>query len=622
MTQQDAIKIVKDIIQNAWRHKAYNRTVELAKEYKAFITGDGIDEFLKKVKIREDDDSFELRKEITVNITETATALVIDPQYKLPRSNSIEKTLYYQDNDLKRLQEMQKVKNNFFEGSRSVEDYMGTSWIELNNLDPNTFVVLDWKTNKGKERIQPYPVEYPSEQVYHYNKKNGILEWICLHREEEGADPEMYLFYTPNFTVIFSKKEDYKWKNHKADIEFYKEFPLNNYDDVVGVIKNGDDYYDITVLTPHNLGRVPGFFVGFVSDLRTRRSYVSPIHKGQPILKKIVKLNSEFDITISKHAFQQKIQYGSPCPDCFGKGTRIEGTMCITCNGSGNNPKDEHQSGLDVLTIPRPRDSQELFDLSKLIHYVPNDVRVPKFQYETLEHYMKRHKEAVYNSNVYSAKDFVETAYSKNVDLQNVYDALWPMAKAWERTYNFIIGTLAKITDLEEGLVHSLYFRKDFKMKGLSELYEDLVKVGTANADEFVKKDIENDIAQIMYEDDERHLKRYEVQNHFFPFNGKTKDEISMLISSPNLCPQKTKVLYANYSYIFDELDLEFARKGVDFYYLAVDKQKKALDKKIKEIMDEIKSQQPEEIIYDTRTALQDANGRGGQAEERPVETT
>ena len=625
MKQEVAVNLVKDIIQNAYRHKSYNRTVELAKEYKACITGDGIDDYLQRVKIREDEETFALRKDITVNITETLTSLVIDPQYKLPRSNSIERRLFYKDDDVEKLKAFTEIKNKFYEGNRSVEDYMSSSWIELNNLDPNTFIVLDWLTNTNKQRIQPYPVEYPSDQVYHFNKKNGVLEWICLHREEEGADPEMYLLYGKEFTVVFTKKRelDYKWKNNKADIIYYQEFPVEDFHSPVAVMKNSDDYYDIYILKPHNLGYVPGLFAGYVTDLRTRRTYVSPIHKGQPILKKIIKLNSEFDITLSKHAFQQKIQYGSPCPNCHGNGKTLAGLVCKECQGTGNNPKEKHESGMDTLVIPRPRDANDLFDLSKLIHYVPADVRIPKFQYDTLQNEMRRHKEAVYNSNVFSTKEFTETAYSKNVDLQNVYDALWPMAQAYARAFNFIIGAIAKITDLDKNLIHNLSFRKDFKMKSLSDLYQDLSTVGTSNADEFVKKDIENDIAQIMYEDDERALKKYYTMRHFFPFNGKTKDEIKQIITSPRLCTERVKVLYANYSYIFDELELEFGKKGVDFYYMSIDKQKKALDKKVETMIDEIEAESPQTIdIYGTEGNLQPPETRDRQAERTTSQAT
>lgn len=598
MEQLDAINIVKDIIQNAFRHKNYFRTVEKADEYKTYVTGEGIDERLERLTTRESEEDFSLRKEITVNITDSVTSSLIDPQYKLSRSNSIEKELFYTDDSEKKLEELKTVIGKFWEGDKSVEDYMSSSWIELNNLDPNAFVVIDWKTNKKNERIRPYPVEYTSDQVYHFNKKNGILQWICLHRMEDGADPEMYLFYGQDFTIVFSRKETVEWKNYKADIQFYKEFPVGDYEGVVATIKNEDDFFDVKVLRPHNLGFVPGFFAGFVKDLYTRESYLAPIHKAYPYLRKIVKINSELDITMSKHAFQQKVQYAAPCPECSGNGTLVEGGVCGYCGGHGTDPKETHESGLDVMRVPRPRDAQDLFDLSKLIHYVPADVKIPKFQYETLAAEIKKAREAVYNSNVYENKQVEETAYAKNVDLQNVYDALWPMAKAYERVYNFIIDAVSKITDLDKNLSHNLSFRKDFKMKTLSDLYNDLALLGQSDAEEFVKKEVEEDIAQILYEDDERELLKFHTQRHFFPFNGKARDDIRILVTKPDLCPEKVKVLWANFSYIFDELEHDFKSEGVDFYRLSREKQKVALDKKVEEIIQSLPKDDEIELNY------------------------
>jgi len=614
MTQQEAILIVKDIIQGGLRHRNYQRTVEKATQYKRYITGEEIHKEMQRFNKREDDEAFAQRVAITSNITETVCSNIIDPQYKLPRSNSIEKRLEYVNPDTKKYNEFTRILSRFWENSKSVDDYMSKSWIELNNIDPNAFVAIDWKTNTGGERIKPYPVEYLSDQVYHYNKVNGDLMWVCVHRDEDGHDPEMYIFYSKDFTLTFARKKDkFQWTDKQADIIYYKQFPIEDFgDEPVAVLKDQDDYYDIYLPRPHNLGRVPGMFVGFVTDLYTRSSYLSFIHKAFPILKKIVKVNSELDLTMSLHAFPQKVQYVNPCPKCHGNRRTVEGTECTYCNGSGTDPQSVHSSAQDVMEVPRPRDKEELFDLSKLVYYVDQDVELPKFQEATLSRLTKWCKEAVYNSEVFSRGNVAETAYSKNVDLQNVYDALWPMAKAYSLAYNFIVDTIAKITDLDNGLIHNLSFRKDFKMKSLSDLYLDLEVIGRSGiSDEFVKVAVEDDIAEVLYEDDQRELLKYKTRKYFFPFSGKTKDEVKLCVTSPRLVPEEIKVLWANFSYILDELEHDFKLKSIDFYRMPREKQREAMNEKVKEIIERNKEQ--EEI--NVGGTLQTASGGA-----RPVE--
>ena len=595
MNQQEAILIVKDIIQGSLRHKNYARTVEKATKYKRYITGEGIDREMRKFDRREDDDAFTQRVAITSNITETVCANLIDPQYKLPRSNSIEKRLSYISTDNSKYDDLTRILARFWENSKSVDDYMSKAWIELNNIDPNSFVAIDWKTNVNGERIKPYPVEYLSDSVYHFNKTNGDLNWVCVHREEDAPDPEMYILYAKDFTVIFArKKEKYQWPDRKADLIFYKQFPIEDFgSESVGVLKNGDDYFDIYIPQPHGLGYVPGFFVGFVTDLATRSSYLSFIHKAFPILKKIVKVNSELDLTMALHTFPQKVQYVNPCPKCNGNRRTIEGTECSFCHGSGVDPQSVHKSAQDVMEVPRPRDKEDLFDLSKLVYYVDQDVELPKFQEATLARLTKWCKEAVYNSEVFSRGNVAETAYAKNIDLQNVYDALWPMAQAYALTYNFIVETIAKITDLDDGLIHNLSFRKDFKMKSLTDLYADLEIIGRSGvSDEFVKVAVEDDIAEVLYEDDPRELLKYKTKKYFFPFSGKTKDEIKLCVTSPRLVPEEIRVLWANFSYILDELEQDFKKRGVDFYRVPREKQREAINKKVDELIEQNKEQE------------------------------
>jgi hypothetical protein len=618
MNQQDAILIVKDIIQGGLRHRNYARTVEKATKYKRYITGEGIEKEMLRFSKREDDAAFTHRMEITSNITETVCANLIDPQYKLPRSNSIEKRFAYVSPDNTKYDTLSGILAKFWENSKSVDDYMSKAWIELNNIDPNAFVAIDWKANTNGERIKPYPVEYLSDQVYHFNKKNGDLTWVCVHREEDSPDPETYILYAKDFTVIFARKKDkYQWPDRKADIIYYKEFPIEDFgDEPVAVVKDKDDYFDVFLPKPHNLGHVPGFFVGFVTDLATRSSYLSFIHKAFPILKKIVKVNSEMDLTMALHAFPQKVQYVNPCPKCHGNRTTIEGKECAYCHGSGTDPESVHSSAQDVMEVPRPRDKEDLFDLSKLVYYVDQDVELPKFQEATLAKLTKWCKEAVYNSEVFSRGNVAETAYSKNVDLQNVYDALWPMAQAYAVTYNFIIDTIAKITDLDDGLIHNLSFRKDFKMKSLRDLYDDLEVIGRSGVtDEFVKVAVEDDIAQVLYEDDPRELLKYNTNKYFFPFNGKTKDEIKLCITNPRLVPEEVRVLWANFSYILDELEQEFKMKKVDFYRMPREKQREAINAKVKELVELNKEQEEINVGGTLQAASGGTRPAEGQAE-------
>lgn len=620
MEYTNAINIVNDIIRSGLRHKNYQRTVDLANEYKTIITGDGVEKYMKQFPKRETEEEFKDRCKLTINITETVCGNIIDPQKKLSRSNSIERTFQYTDKNQEKYKKLTEILNGFYEGDKSVDRYMAKSWIETNNIDPNTLVVVDWVFNQDGRTIRPYPVEYPAHKVYHFQKINGLLNWACVHRDETIFEPEKYILYSKNYTVIYSRKkfdESYKW-TYTADLEYYKDFNIKTFQGgEVALFKESDDsFWEISIATPHNLNEVPAFFAGYVTDLLTRETYLSSIHKAMPILKKLIKANGELDWTMLTHAFPQKIQYTTPCPQCNGRGSLISGEKCDNCNGEGHDPKDVQKSALDVIKVPRPREGDDMIDLSKLVYYVASDVRLLEFIDKFTDKLTKRCKEAVYNSEVFSRSDVAETATSKNIDLQNVYDALYDMAMAYSEKQNFLVRLIAKITDLDKGLEYHMRFRKDFKMKSLTDLYEDLKVVGDSNADEFVRKGIEDDIAKIMYEDDPHQLAKYETLNYFFPFNGKNKKEIEIIVTGTSMISKKVKTLWANFAWIFDEIEIEWKDKPGDFYKIERDKQREVIDKKVTQILEEIESQKEDINVGEALSQLgQQAAGLEPQAQ-------
>jgi hypothetical protein len=150
---------------------------------------------------------------------------------------------------------------------------------------------------------------------------------------------------------------------------------------------------------------------------------------------------------------------------------------------------------------------------------------------------------------------------------------------------------------MDENLVAFYNFSKDFKLKSLTDLYNDLKIVSDSGADSFVKEQIYDDIAGIVYSEDPIAKGKYEVKKAFFPFSGKSDKEIMFALSSNDI-PEEVKVLYLNYGWIFDEIYVENANSNspVNFYELNRAEQKVLIDKKVKEI---INNRQPI-VVADT----------------------
>ncbi|MCX6329094.1 MAG: hypothetical protein NTZ85_06200 [Bacteroidia bacterium] len=571
--------IIKKFVEIAegYRHPNYKRTCDKADTYKKLYTGEDMNSLMRRFDMREDTERFEQRLLITQHITSTVMRNLAKPQYKIPRANNIQRIITFANSNTKDDQ-LEKILGKFW-GKKSLDKYMATRWIELNNVDPNLFLVLEWAAfDNTKEKASPYPYEVYSKNVMDFKYINETLEYLVTFGTVEVLDEYKQKILTEKYTY-YGKNQTFTCTEMPELLNQAREIPVEIADGWLVLILKRNKTFLIQEIIPHNLGFVPAERIGWNRDIQTDGvTMISPLDDAIPILMKLVKANSELDLTMALHAFPQKVQYSKKCPadNCVG-GNLPDGSTCPRCHGDG---VEVHKTAQDVINLNMPDTKEELIDLDNIIRYVSPPVDLVKFQDVYVQRLAAWCKEAIYNTEVFSKKEISETATGKNIDLQNVYDALYPMADAYSEFWKFMVTTIAKIVSLDKGLVCDFIFSKDFKMKSLSDLYMDLKLAADSRADSFIKDTISEDIARIMYHDNPVELSKILTKKMFFPFSGKTQEEINLSLESENV-PEEIKTLYFNYGWIFDEIASEEAQKGNNFWTFERNEQKKLIDAKI-----------------------------------------
>lgn len=602
MTLSELINRLGEIIARDERHQDYDRVVANADTYRKLLTGEDMDSLMRKFDLRESEDMFAQRKRITQHITKTVSQNVKDVYHKIPRSNSVQRFVGYADNNIERQKLLNDTLRKFW-GKSSLDDYMNTRWIDLNFLDPNAFVVLEWgEFDNSTEHAQPYPYEVYSKNAIMFEYIDNVLQYLVSlnikskwvfdkYAGWKQVEYKVYTMYGMNQTLQFVEVKD------DAEInEIRKSFGVGDSLFITGKYFrksiNSEEYYYIVPFTTHNLGFVPADRVGVLHDMASDgRTFVSPMDKGVPILMKMVKANSELDLTMALHTFPQKIQYVSRCSSMECKnGFTFDGSKCPVCEGSGF---EIIKTAQESITLAMPKTKDDMLELSNMVHYDYPPIDLVKFQDEYVKSLTYQVKESIFNTEIFSRQQVAETATGKNISLQNVYDALYPVAIGYSTDWEFFVKAIAKITDLDKDLIAFYKFSKDFKLKSLTDLYLDLKAVGDAKASEFIKSSIEDDIAGVIYSESERELLKYNVKKSWFPFNGKSPEQIAVIIAS-NLVPLNTKVFWANFSYIFDLIELEQSEKGVDFFNAPRETQWEIIQAKIEGIASKVeKTEEP-----------------------------
>ena len=592
------------------KHADYQRTVDLAKEYKAHVSGVGIDDYLKRFAKREDEEMFEQRKRLTNSISQSVASSLQKPFYKVARNKNVKKKFTLKG-DKNREEIVQKMILGFYGtnelNTKGLDFWLKNRFIELTFTDPNAFVVIEWEAKPENVPLEPYPYEVNSIDAYDYTYKHGVLNELftrqsetIIYLDKDGAEKEKVVDAFTLYEIGSSLKVvEYCPKYFEA-----KGIVIDETRQVTFV---ENEIHFIATYNETNLDFIPAFRVGYIRDTATDgRTFVNPFESAMPYFRKALKAVSELDLSITLHTFPQKLQYVTKCK---GKGTKkcnngmVSGTqtVCSECKGSG---LQIHTSGQDAIYFPLPDTPDEMFDLDKILVYKQPPIDLIKFQDDYVRNLKKDAHLSVYNSNMFLAEDpqFAKTATEVNTNTQGIFDTLFPytekFSEVWKTAVKVFVRLSGFLTDFE--LIHM--FPNDIEIKTVAVLMAELKLANESEAPSYFRDAILEEIANQVYEGDELGREKHFTRHKFFPFSGKTETEIQFLMASPYVS-NFTKVLYANFEAIFTDIE-----KAVpNFYKLNYNLQWEKLNEFVKPYLEEINSQN-EPLRIDFGTQPTDAN--------------
>jgi hypothetical protein len=606
---------LKATIRNNTTHRDYKRVTELAKRYKAYVTGEGADELIQQFIRREDDEAFAQRVAITRHVTPYMASRIMAPMFKAGRTMA---TIDYHWTDNKKVSEKKDKLTNAlgrYYGEASLEQYLVDRMVELDSTDANAFIVTElpgeYNPNDATQKAEPYPFEVSSEEAIDFWYKNNLLQYLTVRTEKEGL--KRFTIYVKEYALVAQQISEEAYKVLKPEEQanvFFKDLEKNSADEIY-----------ILSEARHGFKRVPAVRVGSRKDLTTRgRTRVPMMHSAECFFEKSIQSISEFDLSVILHAFPQKIQFDDVCPgDMANNIICIDGKTpdlktCPKCKGSGFN---EHRSAQDTLRVKRPREPKDIFSLENMIAYKtpPGDI-LTFLKVLNLEDYPELAVRAVYISETFTTDTVAKTATETNVDMESVYDALTRFMNKFSAVYKHITNVVASYLSVDSGFTVIHKFPKDLKMKTVAALMADLKTANDSGAPSYIKKAITRDIARKLYLDNPDELLKIEVKQRFFPFDGKSEAEVNTIVNA-TLTPRKNLILYANFDSIFDQLEEENTTAAVSFWKMEISAQRKLVEKKVEEIMLEIDAEQASMRSLEFGNVL---DPEGGEKIDTPVD--
>ncbi len=578
ITPEQALVILQDTVKNGTVHRDYNRVTELADWYFKIVTGVGIEELLKKFVRREDDVMFDQRKELTIAITPAVAETLTSPFFRLGRLDNIKKSISSEGND-KQVQEVKDCVAAFW-GKESLDKYIATRFIQMGKTDPNAWVIVEFDSFDARyEKARPYPVEVSSKEAINFSVVNNECQWLIIKTPYQIKVKDVY-------------KEGYQYTMYLAnDILQYtpyfdgQEFIVAGFSENNALAWNiGEKKYTLAQYQPRG-GEVQAVRVGYIPDPVTDdRTFVNYFHAAKPYFEKTIKTVSEMDLSMSLHAFQQKIQRVEECPGmpkepCY-DGYTEAGLVCKKCGGTGKD--DIHKSAQDIITVPFPdKGDPKPITLDDIIKYHGPEVGLLVFQDQYIDKLEIKAIKAVFNSDVISKTTVVQTATERIENKDEMYNTLHPCAEHISKTYKKFVRLIAAFTDNLQGLIVQYEHPSDYKFKTVNEMLADLKQAKDSGASHFVIQQLEKDIAAKLYADDDIAFLKYLVKTRFISFLGKSEETIKWLFETGRV-RKEDEVLWSYSDAIFDELEEEVE----GFFLMTSAKQWPYIQAKVKALME------------------------------------
>lgn len=627
------LRLIPD--KNKAKHRDYDHVVEYVDTYtRPLTTGKNIGPLVHRFNKRETEGDHEQRIRLTVATSPAIINKTMGPVRKIPR---VKPNVNRADFGLERKEDTAKLaeaEGRFFAG-KSVAHWLGSVALDYGAIDPNAFCLISFDDFDARyESPRAYPTLISCKDAWNFEYANGDLQWLLVHRDITYIDlaeqakakkakatdqkpktkaGHWFCLYLPDHHVVFTQVDPTTIADKVEGLLIEEDgIPLKGFEPGSTVepepamAQTGRYYYRVSkeelyavTFYEHLSGRVQAFRMGWKLDQETDgRTLVSCWHSGMPYLLKGIKAGSELDISASLHAFLKEYSYGPRCLgytdrsgeqpihlDCNG-GTDPGGHKCKACDGSG---MFRISSGQDHVTLPLPPRGTELADLSKMHHYAELDVATLEWQDKYVDKVGKLVYESVYNSEPLSRDQVQPTATAELKDNENVYDTLQPGCSWYAEAMVLIRELIATYTVKDRtGFVNQYQFPRNLRFESIGDLVALQQALKTAGASAALMVQVQGDIMDHLFVDDERALQRAKAMVSFDPFAGKDEATIVSLISQ-DLTTKELKVFWTNMAYVFAEAEERTAKVGMDFYELTRTKQQELLDEIVGEMITALK---------------------------------
>jgi len=523
------------------RHSSYSTNVREAKAMAVHVHGDTPTEILERYRPNEPEEVRNYRLQIWKPITKSLSDKVINTVSKIlnPRYFKIS----FPDKELTLFKDEEQLHDYLFKylpKYGSLWTWLKESFISSNFADPNALIIVKpEKFPEGDtEILKPIPCIYGSDKVLDYNTD----EWYIVYEpysDNEGC-------------VIYVDKSVYKeWDFRKGELT-------------------------LKVEKQHDFGVVPAFFSG--GKIRTKNliTYFESFIQGvRPHWDRVVEMTSDKDGSIVNHLYPERWEFQVDCDNNCDKGyvtmtpdqlgfalpsgqQEPQRIKCGRCSGTG---KITNRTPYGAISVSLDALAPESGFPTPPVAYVDKDIEPLRLLSEIIKEEEQRGFSSI-NMEILNKVGENQSGIAKVIDRQDQDAFLFRLSSHY---FDYVLPEIIyfsaywlygeqmdinKINEyLEEGLKISK--SKEFNVLSVASLMSEYGEAKTSGANANHLKNIELDIVNTKFSNNEDERKKNVAIVMLKPFPDKTIDDL-MTASAIGAVRKKDIILNSNLELLVD----------------------------------------------------------------------
>jgi hypothetical protein len=581
-------KKLKKVIEG-YCHKYYHHVCKLAHFYSQIVTGVGYGELIVNYKPRESEAQKIQRVEITQNRTKSIAGKIEGFFKRVFRADKLAMDINIQDEQ--ESANMGRILANYGHDGESLINWCEESALFYNNTDPNAFY---WVQHSRVDEVDYFnPYIFKSHEVKDYKIEKGAVQYCVTNLTETVGYMKNRKQHEKVINIFYyfdAKKTQTAIQLDQDIVEhstFYEQFK-NEDGEFVGTIDEVNEKTYLVIEQENEFEKIPITRIGYSHDKETnKKTYVSFWDSATEEYKQLVNRGSEYDLSLTLHAFLQKIQYYTPCDYqdeshsiCNGGILHPNGMTCPSCSGSG---KKVHTSSQDVIEVQLPSEDGEnniTVTPKDFVFYVDIPFDIVKQQKEDVQEYTPKITEAVFGVDI----SYQQTAMATATQITNYYDtaqdAMYEFTKSPQKMFYFTVDYISTIMGIDDIETRILY-TNEYDLESEEYLIELLKKSKEAGASPEVIENINKRIVIKQNRTDSSYMSVYNAMRKFEPFSNIQPDlKANIVLSLPDSSLQKALLLN------FKEITEDIVANEPAFLLLDYNQQKDIVMAKAKQFSD------------------------------------